>query len=241
MPPVEVHYSGRSEPVRFLGRPNRYLARVRRLDTGQELEVHVPNPGRMEELLVPGETLGWIVGARGAQRRTSFDLVAVRAGRTTVSIDSRIANRLTAHALRSRSWRPRSRGRWVAEYAWQDCRFDFAVPGGTGPVALLEVKSSNLRVGRTALFPDSPTVRGTHHLDVLAKAARRGVQAVVLFVVQRNDVEEFSPNRRLDPRFARSFDRALDAGVELLAREMIVRPGVVRWGRALPVRSRPTD
>ncbi len=232
-----VCYAGPVRRVRFLSRPNRYLARVRSIQGGPSFLAHVPNPGRMEELLLPGDTVGYVVPCTRTGRRTRFDLVSVRHGRTLVSIDSRVGNRLVAQALALGRLSAVGPGPWVPEVRWADGRFDFArLHGQDGPLReLLEVKCSNLRVGRTALFPDAPTVRGRRHLLTLARAARRGISGTVVFVIQRPDVEAFAPNGALDPDFARALERARRAGVRLLAWTCRVRPGRVEWGKEVPV------
>ncbi|HKS59316.1 MAG TPA: DNA/RNA nuclease SfsA [Thermoplasmata archaeon] len=232
-----VGYPSPGVPVRVLERPNRFLAIVARAHRKERLPVHVPNPGRMEELILPGITQGWIVRARPpGPHRTLFDLVAVRVGAGWVSVDSRIANRLVAEALRSRRLRRFGEGPWIPEYSLAGCRWDFALPGTAGrPTSLLEVKSSNLRVGRTALFPDAPTSRGTHHLEALTRWARTPARAGMLFVIQRDDVRRFAPNRRLDPAFGEAFDRARRAGVRLAAVTTRVRPEGLEWGEFVPV------
>lgn len=223
--------------VRFLARPNRYLAVVRD-GGGRRLEAHLPNPGRMEELLLPGLTTGWMVPAPpGRSRRTAWTLVAVRHGRSTVSIDPGLSTRLVGRALAGCGLPGVPRGPWVPEVRVGRHRMDFGLPGPTDRPwrALLEVKSSNLRVGRTAFFPDAPTERGRRHLDLLARHARGGRRSDVVFVVQRNDVDEFRPNARLDPAFAASLRRAASAGVRLHALTLRVRPGRAALGRSLPV------
>jgi len=231
-------------PVEFIDRPNRYLARVRVPPRGRPFLAHVPNPGRMEELLVPGCTSGVVVPVPSDTRRTRFDLVAVRHGRSWVSVDSRIGNRLVRRALDLGALRGLPRGPWKGEFTWGPHRFDFAQPGRDPsglPRALLEVKCSNLKVGRTAFFPDAPTERGARQLATLARAARRGVASFVVFLVQRNDVDRFSPNAALDPRFATALTRAVRAGVRAVAYSCAVRPGSVRWGKPLPLAYAPDD
>ncbi|MHB8351593.1 MAG: DNA/RNA nuclease SfsA, partial [Thermoplasmata archaeon] len=235
---LEARYRYGPLPVLFLARPNRYLARVRFIDSGRVRSVHVPNPGRMGELLLPGRTTGWAVPAPGELRKTHFDLVAVRHRGSLVSIDSRIANRLVGRLLEAGSLPEFGPGPWRAECPWGGSRLDFGVPSGLPGRyrALLEVKSSNLRVGSWALFPDAPTVRGTRHLHHLAAAARSGISAGVLFAVQRDDVRWFRPNDALDPEFGAALREAHAAGVVIVAGALKVRPGGVRWGRRLPVR-----
>ncbi|HEV2519632.1 MAG TPA: DNA/RNA nuclease SfsA [Thermoplasmata archaeon] len=224
-------------PIRFLRRPNRYLAIVQRESGGSPFAAHVPNPGRMEELLVPGDTLGFAVPAARPGRKTRFDLVAVRHGPELVSIDSRVANRLVAVALPMGIVAGLPHTHWRAEPTVGHARLDFGRfhPGTGRPEGYLEVKSSNLRVGEEALFPDAPTQRGRRHLEVLTSLARRGIRCDVLFAIQRDDVRAFRPNRVLDPEFAAALDRARGSGVGVHAIRMQVSPDRVRLSEVVPV------
>ncbi|UCC93927.1 MAG: DNA/RNA nuclease SfsA, partial [Thermoplasmata archaeon] len=69
----------------FVRRENRFAATVS-LDGGME-RVHVPNSGRMHELLLPGTGV-LLLPADSPGRRTGHDLVAVEAPTTRVSVDS---------------------------------------------------------------------------------------------------------------------------------------------------------
>ena len=196
----------------------------------------------MTELLLPGRTAGWVIPIENpTERKTRFDFVSVVSGRTLVSIDSRIANRLVHRALARGALRMFGRGQWHAEVGWGDCRFDFARRSGGAIDTLLEVKSSNLRLGRSASFPDAPTLRGTHHVERLTEATREGVAAGLLIMVQRTDIDDFVPNVAMDPPFARAVDRAHAAGVRIAARTMRVFPDRVEWGRPVPVRNGPEE
>ncbi|MCI4328941.1 MAG: DNA/RNA nuclease SfsA [Thermoplasmata archaeon] len=238
---VSVDYPLPTEPVRFLGRPNRYLAKVAPLEGGPSFDAHVPNPGRMRELLIPGVTTGFALPVPSSHRKTSHTLVSVVHDGTLVSIDTLLANRIVEPALAAGAVRGLGRGPWIPEVRWGHQRFDFArrsrVSGEV--VHFLEVKSSNLKVGRTAMFPDAPTARGTHHLETLTRLRRRGLRADVVFVVQRADAVQFTPNRALDPKFGVAFDRARAAGVRCSAYRLDVVPGGARWGARIPLVERP--
>jgi sugar fermentation stimulation protein len=193
----------------------------------------------MVELLRPGRTEGWAVPVVGhPERKTRWDLVAVRNRRTLVSIDSRIANRLVGRVLSARTAPSDPLSAWRSEVRVGRHRIDFGRvrAGEIAPLSLLEVKSSNWRIGDTAYFPDAPTVRGAAQVRALATAARAGVDARVLFAVQRSDVRSFSVHRGRDPEFADACDESRRAGVKFTARTLRVRPSGVAWGRPLPVR-----
>src|SRR5918911_1729038 len=66
-----------------------------------------------------------------------------------------------------------------------------------------------------ALFPDAPTVRGVRHLAWLARRARRGLSAALVFCAQRGDVRAIAADESIDPVFARALRRARRARVVL--------------------------
>jgi sugar fermentation stimulation protein A len=235
-PAISVRY--RSPPVRveFLRRPNRYLAEVRRERDGRRLAVHVPNPGRMEELLVAGAR-GYAIPMDGLARKTHLDLVSVEHDGHLVSIDSRIANRLVARAIGAGGAQWLRRGAWRPEVRLGHHRIDFGRHDARSGAlrGLLEVKSSNLSHGRTALFPDAPTLRGAAHLRALTAVRSEGVAADVVFVIQHAFADRFAPNRAMDPAFATAFDVARAAGVRMHAQTLEVHPDGVTWRSAVPV------
>jgi sugar fermentation stimulation protein A len=63
----------------------------------------------------------------------------------------------------------------------------------------VEVKSVTLVEDGLAKFPDAPTARGARHMRELAQAVSAGLRGVVIFVIQRNDASNFTPNRAMDP------------------------------------------
>jgi sugar fermentation stimulation protein A len=230
-------YPGVPQKVRFLERRQRFLARVRPLDGGRSFWAHFPNPGRNEELLRPGHTIGCVVPApRGSPRRTRFDLVAVRHGRRWVGVDTRISNLLAHEMLDDGTERRFGSGPWQREVSAYGHRFDLARRAPDGRITqLVEVKSSNLRIGTRALFPDAPTERGTRHVHGLTVAARAGVAAGLLFAIQRDDVDGFAPHATMDPAFAAALITARSVGVRMAAWTMRLGPGTVEWGRRVPI------
>ncbi len=210
-----MRFEGDVREAEFLSRENRFAATVR-LD-GIEEHVHVPNTGRMRELLVPGALV--LLSDRGHPgRRTRWDLVAVRKGTTWVSVDSHLPNRILGQALATgaipelahySSVRPEhTRGR---------SRFDFFLEGASGS-ALVEVKGCTLvREDGLALFPDAPTTRGARHVRELGEARAEGLDAYVVIIVQRSDGRLFSPNDATDRAFGDALREAAGAGVKVIA------------------------
>ena len=220
----------------FVRRLNRFAALVR-VD-GREACVHVRNSGRLRELLTPGRTV-LLEPARREERRTRFTLALVRLAHGYVSVDAHLPNTLVEAALREGD-APGCRGaRFLRrEPAMGRQRADFLAVRGEQH-CLVEVKSVTLVVAGVALFPDAPTARGRAHLEHLIAARRRGLGAVVLFVIQRGDALAFAPNRWTDSLFAGALERAARAGVCVRAATCRVTRRGVWLDRCVPVRLAP--
>lgn len=198
--------------ARFVARLNRFRVRVDR--DGTAADAHLPNPGRLEELLVPGAAVR-LLPASAPYRTTAYDVLAVRRGGQWVCLDTRLANVVVGEALEAHALPGFSRYREIRpEARWRDSRFDFLLedPGR----CWIEVKSCSLVRGGRALFPDAPTLRGTKHVDHLAALARRGDRAALVFVVMRR-ADRLSPNDGRDPAFGEALRKAVGVGVEIHA------------------------
>ena len=79
---------GELEQARFVDRPNRFAAVVERL--GTRVLAHVPNSGRMSELLVPSAKVFITPAAGVSTRKTRYDLTLVEHRGRLVSVDSRL-------------------------------------------------------------------------------------------------------------------------------------------------------
>lgn len=222
---------------RFVDRPNRFLVRVRLRRQREPVEAHLPDPGRLRELLLPGRRV-WVRSASSARRKTRWTAVLVEApeGDGLVSVDTTLPNRLVRVAL-ERLALPELSGWRLSrpEYAHGRSRFDFLLDGRAGHL-VLEVKSVTLVDGGVALFPDAVTARGTRHLKELAGlAARDRWSAAVLFVLQRSDARKIVAARSIDAVFADALDAAREAGVRVLGRRCHVSTEAVTLGAAVPV------
>ncbi|HHS97593.1 MAG TPA: DNA/RNA nuclease SfsA [Chloroflexi bacterium] len=199
---------------RFVRRENRFRITV---DVDGRVEsAHLPNSGRLSELLVPGRRC-YLVPRSSPQRRTPYDLLLVDYDGVLVSVDARLPNPLFAEAVAAGRLAPFV-GTTVVEREVRrgESRLDFRL-GGPWGTCWVEVKSVTLVEGGLALFPDAPTKRGRRHLEDLAALAGEGYRAAAVFVVQRPDADAFAPNRRADPAFAQGLAEARASGVEVYA------------------------
>lgn len=221
---------------RFLSRKNRFLL-IAEVE-GERQDVHLPNPGRLGELLVPGARLLLLPQKGGGShpRKTRYGAFAVEVPEGWTTIDSRLPNLLFREALeecRLKAFLGYERIR--SEFPFAGGRVDFLLEKDGYPPCLVEVKGCTLVRGGNALFPDAPTRRGARHLAILREAAGKGFRASVVFVIQRPGAVRVLPHREMDPDFAREAFLAMEAGVEFHAFATLWEEGVVRLGPSVPV------
>lgn len=233
---------GKLVPGRVLARPNRFVVEV---DTGRtRVLAHLADPGRLKELIFPGN-LVMLKEHHGETARTTHKVVMARTESTDrenpsliwVSVDTLYPNTLFEEAMLKGTLSefgkfPEVR-REVSlpvedEKADQGnkpqgnkptSRFDFLL-GST----IVEVKSVTLCRDGTGLFPDAPTSRGARHVRELAQAKTRGFEAVVVFIAQREDVKIVVPYSEMDPEFAQAVAEVAAQGVKFLSYRCKVTP-----------------
>jgi len=223
--------------ARFVERPNRFVVHCRLEQSGELVEAHLADPGRLKELLLPGALL-YLRAAQSAKRRTKWSVMLVQtSGSVLVSLQSTLANQLAEEALRAKVVGALEQWDVVrAEYPYEGSRFDFLMENTAGSQLLVEVKSCTLVQEGMAMFPDAVTARGARHVHKLAELHSRGiVQGAVLFVVQRSDARSFKPAAHIDPRFAQALQVARRAGMHILAYKCQVEEEGIVWGPQLPV------
>ena len=213
----------------FARRLNRFAAEIE--VEGQFALAHVPNSGRMRELLVPGARV--LLVARSGSRKTAFDLVMVAHEERWLGLDARLPVYLLEEALHSGLVDLGPFHSIRREVPFGDSRLDL-LGVGSGAPCLIEVKSVNLVRDGVALFPDASTSRGTRHLLELRRAVAEGYSASVVFVVQRDDAHCLRPFEAADPLFASTL-RGVAPYVQALAYACEVTRGCIRIIRGIPV------
>ncbi|NIN67080.1 MAG: DNA/RNA nuclease SfsA [Anaerolineae bacterium] len=198
----------------FIARENRFRARVRL--AGEERAAHVPNSGRLTELLSPDHPI-LLAEARSPHRVTDYDLLMVSLPHTLVSIDARLPNKLFHEAVENCAL-PEFLHYSVAqrEVVYGDSRLDFLLEAdGERGACLVEVKSVTLVQEGIGRFPDAVTERGARHLNELRRASLDGNRTAVVFVIQRADAEAFAPHDESDARFGEVLREVAFDGVEV--------------------------
>ena len=219
----------------FLQRPNRFIARC---EVGGETVVcHVKNTGRCRELLLPGAAV-WLEESGNPARKTRYDLVCVENRGYTVNMDSLAPNLIFGEWLASGACLPGVRV-IRPETRYGDSRFDFAYEReaeGESIRGFAEVKGVTLFDDEgVAYFPDAPTERGVKHVRELIAAREAGYEAMICFVLQRENVICLKPNDRTHPAFGDALREAAAAGVILKAVCCRVTPDSCTADHTVPV------
>ncbi|MCX7730934.1 MAG: DNA/RNA nuclease SfsA [Candidatus Caldatribacterium sp.] len=177
--------------ARFCARLNRFVVLCE--EDGRVFPAHLPNPGRLWEILLPGRTL-----LLKDQEKQSMPRVwgAVK-GEDVVFLDTSattlVAQRLIEEGQISNLW-----GYVIGrrEVFLEGSRIDFLLKRDSERL-FLEVKSCTLFSGGLAMFPDAVTTRGKRHLELLGR-----VGGAILFVVHSPSCFAFLPDFHTDPDFA---------------------------------------
>ena len=199
----------------FKERPNRFIAYVYIND---ELCVcHVKNTGRCSELLVPGCTV-YLEKSDNDKRKTLYDLIAVEKGERIINMDSYAPN------IAAGEWLKEKFGiRVHSEKTYGNSRLDFFVEGTDNEKPrYIEVKGVTLENDNVVSFPDAPTERGIKHIEELMHAKKEGYDAAILFVVQMENVDYFTPNYKTHKAFGEALKKAKEFGVDIWCFECIV-------------------
>jgi sugar fermentation stimulation protein A len=209
----------------FLERPNRFLVRCERKD-GKILEAFLPNPGRLQEMLLPGVKL-YIRATephappQSGHRKTSYTVLAAQRCGRPVMLHTHLTNSVARLLLKRQLIPGLERTQIVREEVpLRNSRIDFLLRE-EGKEVFLEVKSCTLFGDGVAMFPDAVTGRGKRHLEELAAFSRKGNLSTVLFLVSYPDLKWFMPDYHTDLAFAQTLVALRD--------RLRVIPVALRW------------
>ncbi|MBR5470589.1 MAG: DNA/RNA nuclease SfsA [Oscillibacter sp.] len=215
---------------RFLERPNRFIAHVE-TENGVQT-VHVKNTGRCRELLIPGAEV-YLAKGSNPNRKTAYDLIAVKKNGLLVNMDAQAPNQVFAEWVLGGGFLPDVKA-LRREYTYGESRLDFCLETERG-LHLVEVKGVTLEEQGEARFPDAPTERGVKHIRELQRAVENGLDATLFFVVQMENMHSVSPNDVTHPAFGTALREAAAAGVHVCAWDCAVTPDSLSIRQQLPV------
>jgi sugar fermentation stimulation protein A len=220
--------------AKFVERPNRFITMVE-ID-GEIHRSHLPDPGRLKELLIPGANLLVRPAPLHSERKTKYSTVMVNHNGQLISLVSALPNQFVKEALVKNDI-PIFNGFTLIkpEVTVGKHRFDFLLKDSNGADFYLEVKSVTFVENGVAQFPDAVTERGAKHALALKKLVEEGKRAGILFVCQRNDPTSFRPMWERDPKLGQAVLDANHAGVKVWCITSNISKTEMTFHREIPV------
>lgn len=203
--------------AKFLSRPNRFIAHIE-IDGKTEI-AHVKNTGRCKELLTSSATV-FVQENNLPHRKTKYDIISVYKSGQLINIDSQVPNKVFSEWAKN--------GNFLSnielikpETTYQNSRFDFYVEANDRKI-FVEIKGVTLEENGIAMFPDAPTERGVKHINELIHCTTNGYEAYIVFIIQMNNVDYFTPNDKTHKDFGDVLRQAKTKGVNIIAIDCIV-------------------
>ncbi len=178
-----------------------------KLGDHQTFQAHLPNPGRLWELLLPGSTVYY---RRNKNSKYGYQVMGVERMGTPVMLHTHRTNQVVRRLINQRKvpgltdWQVLKTEPELAEG-----RSDLLLQRGSQHM-YLEIKTVTLFHHNFALFPDAVTKRGRRHLEELANLKNSDAEGGVLFVVQYPEVQYFLPEYHVDPAFSTTLQSVKD-------------------------------
>ncbi|MCB9073303.1 MAG: DNA/RNA nuclease SfsA [Bdellovibrionaceae bacterium] len=85
------------------------------------------------------------------------------------------------------------------------------------PLHFIEIKNVTLASPPIASFPDAVTERGQKHIKELLQLIKQGHTCEIVFVVQRQDCNTFTPADDIDPEYGKLLRDAVKKGLRVTA------------------------
>lgn len=217
---------------KLIKRYKRFLADIT-LDDGTIVTAHCTNSGSMKSCIEEGAEV-YLTPVNDPKRKTKFTWEMIKINGDWVGINTGNPNKLAFELVKSGAIKQLAGYTEVKrEVKYDDSRFDIWA-SNSDENCFIEVKNVTMKEGRYALFPDAVTTRGQKHLETLIKVKSEGMRAVMLYVIQRMDVEEFGLAIDIDPAYAKLLKKAHEAGVEIIPIQIKVTPEELIFAKELP-------
>ncbi|PIJ49797.1 sugar fermentation stimulation protein SfsA [Erwinia sp. OLTSP20] len=232
-----MEFSPALRPATLIARYKRFLADVITAE-GEKLTLHCANTGAMTGCATPGDTVWYSTSMRDTRKYPhSWELTQTREGHW-INVNTLRANTLVREALQAGQLAELagySTLKGEVSYGSERSRIDFLLQAEDRVNCYIEVKSVTLLQQGKGYFPDAVTARGQKHLRELISVAAEGHRAVLLFAVMHSGIEDVSPARHIDGRYAELLVQAQQQGVEVLAYKALLSRSEIRLTSSVTV------
>jgi len=225
---------------KLVKRYKRFLADIE-LEDGSVVTAHCPNSGSMKGCAETGAPV-WISQSDNPKRKLKYTWEIIRTKDSYIGINTLVPNRLVKQSIENGLVEELAAYTKVrAEVKTSNhTRLDLMLEDGAGSRCYVEIKNCTLVEDGLAMFPDAVTTRGQKHLEELVMLKNQGHSAVIFYLIQRMDAKEFTPAGAIDPVYAQKLAWAVEQGVKIITRDVVLDPGadpgIIRLRNPIPVR-----
>ena len=184
---------------------------------GKVVVAHCPNTGSMLGLLEKGYKV-WFSKSNNPKRKLQYTLEIIEINNNKIGINTLLSNKIVLEAIQKKKIDKFLKYDAIkAEAKFSDnTRFDFLLNNSIEK-CFVEVKNVTLfRENKTAEFPDSITSRGKKHLLELINAKKKGYQAYIFFLIQKEGCDSFKIAKDIDKDYEIAFKKAKKNGIKIL-------------------------
>ena len=198
----------------FVNRYKRFFVDVK-IDK-KIVTAHCPNTGSMHGLLKKNNKV-WLTKSNDPTRKLKYTLQIIESNGSKVGINTHLTNKIVLDGLKNNKIKYFKAIEVKTEVKFGDnTRFDFLITESNAK-KFIEVKNVTLsRTNKLAEFPDAVTSRGAKHIDELIKAKIEGYDVYLIFVIQRDDCDQFSIARDIDPKYSDLLSEAIKKKLNIL-------------------------
>ncbi|MCS7180268.1 MAG: DNA/RNA nuclease SfsA, partial [bacterium] len=178
----------------------------------EKITAHLPNPGRLWELLIPGRK----IYLKETKNRLNYRVFGIEKNKYFICLDTHYTNILVKKFIQQGTIRE-LKGYTIKkeEFKIGNSKIDFLLQKNK-ELLPLEVKSCTLFNDGIAMFPDAITERGKKHLEILEKN-----NGAIIFLVYCPDIRYFLPEFHIDPLFSEKLYRIKD--------KILIKAISVKW------------
>jgi len=216
----------------FIRRYKRFLTDIK-LTNNEIVTAHCTNSGSMKSCMEEDAEV-YLSPVNDPKRKTKFTWEMIKINGSWVGINTSAPNMLAFEYIKNSIIQGLEGYTDVKrEVKYGDSRFDIYAENENDK-CFVEVKNVTLKDGKFARFPDAKTTRGQKHLKTLMEVKREGMRAVMLYIIQRTDVEIFGPAWGIDPEYSSLLSLAYKSGVEIIPFQVEVTPAGFKPKKILP-------
>jgi len=228
---------------RFIKRYKRFFTDVEMItgpDAGKIITAHCPNTGSMKGLMKEGART--IVSlSDNPDRKLKYTLEMIAPVDSFVGVNTSLTNKLVHEALLNNVIKELSGYQNIKpeHKISKETRLDFYLSQHpTLPDCYLEVKNVTLKdeQSNAALFPDAVTERGLKHLNELYELKKAGARAVMLYVIQREDVTHYTLKNTIDPAYANRAAELKDLGLEIYPYQCLLTTNEIKIEKLVEIK-----